>query len=123
MLQRTQKEEYAKKKRRKSGPTILSKRPPRRDYKATGEEGREENPNRSAISVFASSPPMATSHSVDFCGLPNSAFRPKRKKNNVVFYHKKWGKVAEDRTNVNDVQIEYIKMKAQISLLFYGEIR
>ena len=111
------------KKRRKSGPTILSKRPPRRDYKATGEEGREENPNRSAISVFASTPPMATSHSVDFCGLPNSAFGPKRKKNNVVFYHKKWEKVAEDRTNVNDVQIGYIKMKTQISLLFYGEIR
>jgi len=44
-------------------------------------------------------------------------------KNNVVFYHKKWEKIAEDRTNVNDVQIGYIKMKTQISLLFYGEIR
>ena len=46
-----------------------------------------------------------------------------KEKNNVVFYHKKWKKVAEDRTNVNDVQIGYIKMKTQISLLFYGEIR
>ena len=112
-----------KKRRRKSGPTILSKRPPRRDYRAAGEEGREENPNRSAISVFASTPPMATSHSVDFCGLPNSAFGPKRKKTMLFFYHKKWEKVAEDRTNVNDVQIGYIKTKTQISLLFYGEIR
>jgi len=83
------------KKRMKSGPTILSKRPPRRDYRATGEEGREENPNRSAISVFTSTPPMATSHSVDFCGLPNSAFGPKRKKTMLFFIIKSGKKLQK----------------------------
>jgi len=82
-------------KRRKSGPTILSKRLPCRDYRATAEEGREENPNRSAISVFASTPPMATSHSVDFCGLPNSAFGQKGKKQCCFFIIKSGEKLQK----------------------------